>query len=145
MDQIRNRFGLGEVNAAVEKRPLGKLAWFSQTRTVCQHRVEHLLRGENAAVAGDLDHVFARERARRAHHREQHFVHRPSGPLDLAVMNRVRLRSRRPQGVFAGRHETLVRHRQRLRAGQSDDRQTAFAQWRRNRSDGVVKHVVNFE
>ena len=90
-------------------------------------------------MAGDFDDVLAREGARRAHDREQDFVHVLPVAHDMAVVNGVR-RGARVCGRLAGRRETAVRDRQRLRAGNADDGQPAFAERRGNGGYGVVQH-----
>ena len=140
MNQVGNGFGLGEIKPAVEKRAFGKLSRLGQSRAVLQHRVQHQLRGEDAAVTGDFDHVFASERARGAHDGEQDFIHGSSLPHDPAVMNRVSRRCGWLRRGLTDRQKAPVRDRQRLGSGKTDHRQTAFAQRRCNRGYGVVEH-----
>ena len=103
-----------------------------------QHRVQHRLGRQQPAVAGDFHHVLAREGARRAHDREQHFVHIPPAAHHVAIENRMASAPRRAWAPAAGR-KTPVGHRERFRAGNPNHRQPAFAQRRRNRSYGVVQ------
>ena len=91
-------------------------------------------------MTGDFHRVFAGERARRAHHGEQDFIDLSSVPHDVSVMNGVALRGGRLFRMFADGTKTLLRYRQRPRTRKSDHCQAAFAQRRRNRSNGVVKH-----
>ena len=140
MNQVADRFGLGEVDSTVEKRALREFARLRQPRAVFQNCVQNDLGRKNAAVTGDFDNVLARERARRAHDREQNLIHDSSLPHNFTVMDRVRRRLGRLQRALAERHETLVRHGQRLRAGKTNHRQAAFTQGRRNRGNGVVEH-----
>ena len=97
MNQVADRFGLSEVDSTVEKRALREFARLRQTRAVFQHCVQNDLGRKNAAMTGDFDDVFARESARLAHDREQHFVHRPPLSHNVAVMDRVRRRLGRLQ------------------------------------------------
>ena len=52
-NQIRNGFGLREIDAAIEKRALGELAGLRQARAARQHRIQNHLRRQHAAVAGE--------------------------------------------------------------------------------------------
>ena len=140
MDQIRHGLGLREINASVQKGAAREFAGLGQPRAVFEQRVEHQLRGQNTAVTGNLHRVLARERARRAQHGEQHFVNHLSAAHDFAVLDRVRRRDGRFQGIFAGGQKTFVGDRQRLRAGNADDGQPAFTERRGDGGDGVVEH-----
>ena len=92
MDQVGHGLGLGEVDAPVEKGAAGEFARLGQPRAARQHRIQHQLRRQNAAVAGDFDHVLAGEGARRAHDRQQDLVHALPVAHDVAEMDGVRCR-----------------------------------------------------
>ena len=90
MDQVGHRFGLGQVDAAVQKGAPGEFARFGQARAAFEHGVQHQFCRQDAAMAGDFHHVLARERARRAHDGDQHLVHCDTMADNSAVVNRVR-------------------------------------------------------
>ena len=140
VDQIGHGFGLGQVNAPVEEGAAGEFAGLGQARAVGQHGVQHQLRRQDPAVAGDFDHILARERARRAHDGQQGFIHVLSVAHDVAEVNRVRGRGGRLGRGLAGGREAAVGDRQRLRAGNADHGQPAFAERGGDRSYGVVLH-----
>src|ERR1035437_9954262 len=164
MDQIGDGLGLREVNASVEKSAAGEFAGFGQPRAVGEQRVEDKLRGQNAAVTGNLHSVLAREGAWCAQDGEQHFINDLKIPLtpalypaggkgvksffiadDFAVLNRVRRRGGRFQRTFPDGQKTFVRDGECLRTGNSHDGQAAFAERRGDGSNGVVKHGGNYE
>jgi len=90
-------------------------------------------------VTGDFHRVLARERARRAQDGEQHFIHVLAVPDDFAEMNRVRRRSGRFQRIFSNRQKTFVHDGERLRPGDADNGETAFAERSGNSGNGVIK------
>jgi len=94
---------------------------FRKPRAIFQNGVEHELGRQESAVTGNLDGVFARERARRTQDGEQNFVHSFAVPDNLAVMDRVRRRGGRFQRTLSRRQKNLVRNRKRFRAGNADD------------------------
>ena len=145
MNQVRHGFGLREVEAAIEEGALGELTGQGEARAVFQHGVEDGFGGENAAMTGDFHHVFAGVGARSAHHGAEDFVHRLAGADDFAVMNRVTGRRAGFGGILSNGNKCLVRHRERLRAGNTDDRQPALAERRGDRGNGVVEHAVRLQ
>ena len=140
MDQIGDGFGLHQVNSPIEKGAAGEFAGLRQPRAVREHGVQHQLRRQNSAVAGDLDHIFAREGARRAHDGEQGLIHGLPVAHDMAEVGRVRRRGGWLDGRFAGRSKRPVGHGQCFRARDADDGQPALAERRGNRSYGIVQH-----
>jgi hypothetical protein len=140
MNQIGDSFRLRQINASVEKCAPRKLTRLGQARAVLQNRVQNHFRGQESAVAGNFHHVLARERPRRAHHRQQNFIDVLTMANDLAIMNCVGWRDGWFERRLADGNKTLVSHGERLRAGKANDGQSAFTEWRCDGSDGVVKH-----
>ena len=142
VDQIGDGFGLRQVNAPVEKGAAGELAGLGQARAVREHGVQDHFRGQNPAVAGDLDHILAREGARGAHDGEQGLIHVcpsrttwPKWMVCVAAADGL-------AGSFAGGAKERSATASACGAREADDGQPAFAERRGNRSDGVVQHNV---
>ena len=94
MDHIRNRLGLGQVEAAIEESAFGEFTRQRQSRAIFEQRVQHKFCREQTAVARNLNRVFAGVSARGAVNREHHFVHELAVVDDFAVVDGVRRRSR---------------------------------------------------
>ena len=67
-DEIDDRLCLNEIDATVEKRSPGELTRTGQARAIVNDRLKHGVDRPRAAMAIDLDDVFARIAVRRAHH-----------------------------------------------------------------------------
>src|ERR1044071_8509723 len=89
MDEVRDRFGLREVDATIEEGASRELAGQGCSSSGSQHCIEHSFCREDSTVTGNLYHIFARKSARCLHYRQQHFVHYFPMPNDVPVMNRV--------------------------------------------------------
>jgi hypothetical protein len=59
LNQVNDRFGLGEVDPPVEESSLSKLPGLGQTGSALQNRIEDFLENQNPAVGLDFHHVFA--------------------------------------------------------------------------------------
>ena len=114
MNQIRHRFGLGEVDAAIKKCAPGKFAGLGQSRATGERGIEDHFRRQNSAMTGDFHNILARERARRAHHRDQNFIDGFSVADDVAELDGVRRGGRGSGGSFARRAKKCVGNRQAL-------------------------------
>ena len=79
VDQIGHRLGLREVEPAAEEGAQRELAGGREARARGQQGRQHAIRGQPAAVAGELHHVLAGVRARSAEHGRHHLVERRSG------------------------------------------------------------------
>ena len=80
--QIADRLGAGEIETAIEHRPLAELPGLGATNAgLSQHPFQHALNGHHATVAVDLHYVFTGEAARRQHQQHQHFI----DPLSAAL------------------------------------------------------------
>ncbi len=141
VNQIGNSLGLRQINATIQKCTLGEFARLGEPRAVGEQRVEHKLGGQQSAMAGNLDGVLARERARRAQDGEQHFVNHFFTSDNFAELNGVRRRGGWFQRTFADRLKTFAGDGERLRAGKPDDGQPAFAERRGDGGNGVVEHT----
>ncbi len=62
-DQVHDTFGLGQVHLAIQKSSLGELACFRESGAGGAGSGEYFFYDGGIAVAGDLEHVFAREGA----------------------------------------------------------------------------------
>ncbi len=145
MNHVRHRLGLRQVEAPIEERAPGELARLRQPRAVFQQRIQDELGREQSAVAGDLDHVLAREGSRRAHDGDQHLVDDLALTHDLPIVNRMRRRGGRLERGRALGSETFFSDGKRLRAGKPDDRQAAFSQRRGDGGNGVVEKHWKWE
>ena len=74
LNRIEHRFGLGEIQPAVEKRSLGKLAGLRQPGAMPDQAVAGGLQDPGPAMGLDFHHVFARIRTRLAHDDDQGFI-----------------------------------------------------------------------
>ena len=108
MNQVRDRFGLCQVDAAIEKCTAREFPGLGQSRAVRQRGIQHQFGRKNAAMTGDFHHVLARECARRAHHGDQHFINGFSVAHDVAELNRVRIGGGRFQRIFSDRRKNFV-------------------------------------
>ena len=59
MNQVRHRFGLQQIDAAVQKGPPGKFTRLRQAGTELLTAIDHEVENGVAAVGADLDHVLA--------------------------------------------------------------------------------------
>ena len=121
-DQVIDPFGLGQVHAAVQERPFGKLTPPGQPGPLGNAQAQHLAGNEDAAMAVDFRHVLAGIGTRSVEHVDQHFVHRFVIFLDRGEMN----------GISFGLGQILPRqpgnNRQSLITAQPDDRNRPDAQ-----------------
>ena len=59
LDQVADRFRLGQIDAAVEKCAHGEFAGFSQTRSAGQSQFHHVPQDYRRSVGGDFDDVVS--------------------------------------------------------------------------------------
>ena len=137
MDQVGDGFGLGEIDAAVEKCATREFAGSGEAGAIFEDGVQDEFGGEHAAVAGDLDDVFAGECARGAQDTEEDFIDDAAGADDFAEMNCVRRGERRARARFPDGMEARVRDGEGLLAGEAHHGDASFAQWRGDGRDGV--------
>ena len=83
-DEVGNRFGLGQIDASMQKRAPCELTREGQAGAVFQKGVEDELGRKNAAMAADFDHRFPSESSRGAQHGQQDLIDDLPGALDLA-------------------------------------------------------------
>ena len=74
-NQVGNRFGLGQVQFVVQKRPLGKLAGPGEPCTLAAHLTEQKIENHRTTVPLKLEHVFAGERVRVGEKQADAFVY----------------------------------------------------------------------
>lgn len=111
MDEVGNRLGLGEVEAAVQKGALGEFTGFGMPRPAGEDAGEDLAGDDGSTMATDLDGVLASVRARGAEDGEQHLVD-PAFSIDhVAVKHGVGGCARRDRLIAAGRLEAGVSDR----------------------------------
>ena len=75
MNRIQHRFRLGEIQAAVEKRALGKLSGLRHSGAVPDQAVAGGLQDPSPAVGLNFHYVLARIRTRLAHDDDQGLVY----------------------------------------------------------------------
>ena len=75
LDQVQHGLGLGQVKAAVEECPCGKLAGFGQPSAESEAERQDPLQGDDPSMPVDLHHVLPRISARSGHVCSQHLVH----------------------------------------------------------------------
>ena len=137
-DNIHNRLGLRQVNAAIEEGTLRKLA---RLRRSCARRIgqlQKLLQRLHAAVALQLHDILSRIGARRTHIYRQHLVDKAAVLIiNMSIDQRIdRIGSER---LARGCLEESLAHSQRLTAADTDDAHRAFAQGCRHSADGILQ------
>ena len=89
-DQIDDRFGLRQIQFAVEKSALGEFPGPSRPRARVQAGFPNPRRHQHAAVATDFDHIFAGVTRRGAMDREHHLIDDPVLGDDFAELLQMR-------------------------------------------------------
>ena len=74
VDHIHDRFGLRQINAAVEESPAGKFTRIGQPRAFRQHQRQNSPGDVAAAMPADFHNVFACKSFRRAETVSSHLV-----------------------------------------------------------------------
>ena len=110
------------------------------TRARAQTCFEHTRAYQRAAMTTDLDQIFAGVTGRRAMDRHHSLIDQLAGLINnLSKVLNLGLELRRL--LFGAKY--LVRDCNRLRAGNSDERNRAFARGSGNRRDGFARdHVL---
>ena len=75
-DEIANRFGLGQIQLAIEKSPLRKLPRPGQPGPLAQQRPDDTFLDIRAAMTGDLNNIFTGIRPRGPEQRNHHLIER---------------------------------------------------------------------
>ena len=90
VDQVAERFGLREVDAAGEPRALGEFAGLRQARAVGEAATQDVIQQNGSAVRGDLDQVFSGVGVRRGKERDDGFVkYAPGAGIHIRIHIRV--------------------------------------------------------
>ena len=135
-DDVHDGLRLREVEAAGEERALREFATLGQAGAVREDEAEHAAEHRRAAVALELDDVFARVGMRRAHDEGDGFVDGLGGVANDAAIDGAAAR-----GLFKrrarGGSENAVGDRKRIRAADADDADARRARGCRNGGDGV--------
>ena len=132
IDQIRHRFGLDEIDAAVEKCPQRKLAGLGEPCAGIDGALNNLSKHDRAAMCADFDAVFAGVGVR-------------SGKVGrdyvIAGCSRER-RISRPKGSIED--EQFTGDRARGRTAETNNANAAPSRRRRDGDDRIVhgKHVI---
>ena len=74
VDEIAHRFGLHQIDPAVQKRAQRELAGFCQTRPLGHRRFDDRTQEDGAAVGADFDHILAGVRVRAGKERQDDLV-----------------------------------------------------------------------
>jgi hypothetical protein len=73
-DDIDDRFGLKEIDPAIEERTPGKLPRFGQTGPAAKDRLQQLLHDDRPSVTVNFRNIFTGKTARRAHDDDQNLI-----------------------------------------------------------------------
>ena len=144
LDNIHDGFGLGQIDAAVDKSPLRKFSGIGQTGAVGQDQAEDFFQGFAAAVALDFQYVFCRIGMGALHDEHQYFIDRAAVIGDDETM----LDGTVPalgQGFSGRTAENGVADRISMAAADTDDADTAFPQRSgngRNRIGRIVHRSI---
>jgi hypothetical protein len=93
-DQVADGFGLGQIDAAVEKGAQGEFAGLGQARAGFEGALHGVAQHHRRAVAGDFDHVFGGVGARGLEEGDQHLV---DGGLEFGHPDMPRAPRRQPE------------------------------------------------
>ena len=137
---LANGFCPGEIQAPVEKSPLGEFPWQGSPRPGRQHQLEHPLHCHQSAMAMQLHHGFPGEAAGGPHQQQQGFVHPllASGIHHVAVEHPMAF-----PALAAWGHKQLPANGFRPRPGDPHDGHAALPRSHRrgNGRDGVESVV----
>jgi hypothetical protein len=73
---------LNEVEAPIQKCPLGKLAWFCNPRALAKNQRENVAQNHGASVTMHFQNILARVAPRAQHHHRQRLVDPPAIVID---------------------------------------------------------------
>ena len=89
-DNIHNRLSLRQVNPAIQKSTLRKLASLRRTRTGSKSQLQNLLKRLNTAVALDFNHILRRIGTGSTHIHCQHLIHKTAVRIiNMAISKRI--------------------------------------------------------
>ncbi len=126
-DQVSDRFGLGQVEFAVEECALGEFAGAGQPRAEFADAAQQQVEQHRAAVTLQLQHMFAGVGGRRREVQQQAAVDQLAGPVtERGEMRVARLRRAAEQDLARSPVPPG-----RTRAGHRHRRRRARWQWRR--------------
>src|SRR5689334_1750193 len=136
-DQVEHRLCLTEIDASIQKSPLGELARLCLPGSFTKDKLKHLLRDERSAVAVNLDNVLSCVASRLAHDREQNFIDSASRfrIAHGAVIKAVRLQL---VILLSVAKKDSSRDSLRISAAHADNSDASFARGSGDRSDRVL-------
>ena len=133
-NQIGDRFGLRQVDAAVIKRAHRELAGLGEPGPVGKSQRQDLAGDEHAAMAVDFDDILARVRFGRAEDGNERLVDRLVLVVHKPIRNRMRRLARQVDGKY------FIRDRDGLVTTQADDGNRPFLKRCRDRGNRIRKH-----
>ena len=135
LEQVGQSFGFGQIDPAILERPAGEFAGLGPTQTFERSkRTQHGVDNRSAAVAMQLDQVFAGCTARRVEAQHQRIVEDATAVRIAKTAQRTR-----PRGgqVTAKRTSRAMR----VRPADTDDRDCRWRAPARNCEDRIVCHA----
>jgi hypothetical protein len=168
LDEFPNRLRLGEIDAAVQKRPHSEFAGLGESRASGQSQLHDMAQDHRRAMGGDFDDVIGSVGMRLGEVRDHYFVNALLGivwsgrPRPLVLFPgrnwraRVRVGLRAGEGARSTGLDQLSEHYSagrkivlqaqhgtgntaRLRSGEADDAHPAAAWRSTDGDDGIVK------
>ena len=137
VDQVGDGLGLSEVHAPIEKCTGGELAGFRRSSPRGQQGLQDPTGHQDAAMAGDLHRVFAREGLGAPEDRHHDLIHAKSMTVHFTKDGHPR-RERGRQSI-AGRPQASIGHFEGLPSRETQDGQSS-GPWRcRHRCDGISR------
>jgi hypothetical protein len=79
LNQVNDRFGLSEVDPAIEEGSLGKLPGLGQAGSALQNRIQDFLEDQKAAMGLDFHHIFPGVGSGLFHENRQDLIDHPAG------------------------------------------------------------------
>ena len=140
-DNIHNRLSLRQINPAVQKRTLRKLAGLRRTRTGSKSKLQNLLQRLHTAVTLDFNHILRRIGTGSTHIHRQHLIYKAAVRIiNMAISKRIhRICTKRLAG---SRLKQGLTHRQRLRSANTHNTYSTFAKSRSNSTNRILSHMT---
>ena len=140
-DNIHNCLSLRQVNPAIQKRALRKLAGLCRTRTSAKSQLQNLLKRLNTAVTLYFNHILRRIGTGSTHIHRQHLINQAAVRIiNMAISKRIyRICTK---SLAGSRLKQGLAHRQRLRSANTHNTYSAFAKSRSNSTNRILSHMT---
>jgi len=89
IDQVADRFGLGQINAAIQQAAHGELSGLGETRASGKRKLHNVTQNHGRTVRGDFDDVVGRVGVGRGEVGDNHFVNASVVSPDLITTRKI--------------------------------------------------------